>query len=205
MAKKQKNTSLSPSNTILTSDRLSKDEKTLFSDAMNNVTRQSSQRIAPDQRKLINQNRYTGKSTPKAKTTLNDPSDSISNFVLTDHNGDDPVSSETVLKFSKNGVQPRQLKRLRLGQYAIDESLDLHGTTIAIARKQVTELLQSAYSKHWRCIHIIHGCSRSTPYPALKNQVNYWLRQHPYVLAFHSCPPTLGGNGAVLVLLHRVR
>jgi DNA-nicking Smr family endonuclease len=37
----------------------------------------------------------------------------------------------------------------------------------------------------------------------LKTQVMNFLKQHPQVLAFHSCPPKDGGTGAVFALLKK--
>jgi DNA-nicking Smr family endonuclease len=122
---------------------------------------------------------------------------------LTDHSLIPPVTGDAVIHFAKDGVQPRQLQRLRYGKLPIDTTLDLHGLRTDSARKAIMHLLQTAINRHWRCVHIIHGKAvlSDNPYPILKNHVNNWLRQHPEVLAFHSCPPSLGGNGAVLVLV----
>ncbi|MCD6055430.1 MAG: hypothetical protein K0R12_392 [Gammaproteobacteria bacterium] len=122
---------------------------------------------------------------------------------LTDHSLLNPVTGDSVIHFEKDGVQPRQLQRLRQGKLPIDTTLDLHGLRTESARKALMHLLQTAVNRNWRCVHIIHGKAvlSNNPYPILKNHVNNWLRQHPDVLAFHSCPPSLGGNGAVLVLV----
>jgi DNA-nicking Smr family endonuclease len=122
---------------------------------------------------------------------------------LSDHSLLAPVTGDAVIYFVQDGVQPRQLQRLRQGKLPIDTTLDLHGLRTEGARKALMHLLQTAVNRNWRCIHIIHGKAvlSDNPYPILKNHVNNWLRQHPDVLAFYSCPPSLGGNGAVLVLV----
>lgn len=109
-----------------------------------------------------------------------------------------------VLHFSRSGVQPKWLLRLRRGQFLAAAELDLHGCTVAQSRQKLGDFLAEAGAKELRCVRVIHGKGhRSTQHPVLKNKLNLWLRQIPEVLAFCSAPPAGGGAGAVLVLLKR--
>ena len=102
-------------------------------------------------------------------------------------------------------VPHRVLQRLRRGQYAIQDELDLHGATAQQAHRLLREFIADARDHDHGCVRIIHGKGRQsdTSAPVLKNLVDQWLRLRSDVLAFHSAPAAQGGTGAVLVLLAR--
>lgn len=102
-------------------------------------------------------------------------------------------------------VPHRILQRLRRGQYAIQDELDLHGATAQQAHRLLRDFIADAREHDHGCVRIIHGKGRQSdsPAPVLKNLVDQWLRLRSDVLAFHSAPPAQGGSGAVLVLLAR--
>ena len=118
-----------------------------------------------------------------------------------DANGE--VSSDDTLFFTRPGIQQRKLQQLRRGRLSIGAELDMHGMTIAVARNELVQFIDSCRGQHIRCIRIIHGKGYSTAgqAPVLKNRLNNWLRQHHDVLAFSSAPKNEGGSGAVNVLL----
>jgi DNA-nicking Smr family endonuclease len=119
----------------------------------------------------------------------------------------DPAEIETgeELLFMRPGLQLRNQRKFRRGEYAIQAELDLHGRIIPEARELVAAFLRDATARGLRCVRIIHGKGLSSPgkLPVLKNKVNAWLRQRDEVLAFASCRPVHGGTGAVYVLLKR--
>ncbi len=99
-------------------------------------------------------------------------------------------------------------QRLRRGEIAAEEELDLHGTDARTAEALLRAFLGDAQRHGIGCVRIIHGKGRhgsadvgSSGAPVLKNLVDRMLRQRASVLAFHSPPPNQGGTGAVLVLL----
>lgn len=102
-------------------------------------------------------------------------------------------------------VPHRILQRLRRGQYAIQDELDLHGATAQQAHRLLREFIADAREHGHGCVRIIHGKGHQSDSsaPVLKNLVDQWLRLRSDVLAFHSAPPAQGGSGAVLVLLAR--
>ncbi len=108
-----------------------------------------------------------------------------------------------ILKYAKNGVQPKTLKNLRNGKCRIDAECDLHGLTVPEASQALQLLMADATTNHWRYLKIIHGKGmRSTSKgPVLKGLVDHFLRQQGTVLAFHSARANDGGTGAVYVLL----
>lgn len=113
------------------------------------------------------------------------------------------VAAEDKLMFIRPGVQHKLIRQLRQGIVRQTAILDLHGKTVDEARDAVNIFLQYAKQRRCRCVRIIHGKGlRNKPNPPLlKNYVNGWLQQYPYVLAFCSTLPKDGGNGALYVLL----
>lgn len=128
-----------------------------------------------------------------------------------DHSINDVFSDAPVeecpdkLSFSRSGVQPSTLKKLRQGKLPIDNSIDLHGMTVAEARGYLLEFLAECEVDGSRVILIVHGKGYSSPgaKPVIKPMVNRWLRAVDQVLAFHSALAKDGGNGAVYVLLKK--
>ncbi len=201
-AKNTRNTAPQGKTRQKTEQSITDEEKAIFANAVDKVTPQQTQRLAPDQRQQQRQRRYTNRQQPVINTTT----ESTIQHPLTDHSHLAPVSSDAIIHFARDGVRPQQLKKLRSGQCQIDTVVDLHGLHTDAARTLISHTLQTAYANGWRCVHVIHGRGAShNQHPVLKNHVNNWLRQHPYVLAFHSCPASLGSNGAVLVLIRRQR
>ena len=109
------------------------------------------------------------------------------------------------LLYSRDGITPDTLKKLRKRKFHIDNSIDLHGMTVDAARDYLLEFLAECEAGASRCIIIVHGKGYSSPgkKPVIKPMVNRWLRATPLVLAFSSALPADGGTGAVYVLLKR--
>lgn len=122
-------------------------------------------------------------------------------FPFSDYEKLPPVSSEDILEFSRPGIQHKMLRKLRQGQYNANAILDLHGKTSEEARESLSHFLQACQRKGLRYVMIIHGKSRGTGKPILKNKLNHWLRQTEQVLAFHSATQRDGSSGALYVLL----
>ena len=109
------------------------------------------------------------------------------------------------LEFKRNGVQPALWRRLRRGEFSLEESLDLHGYTIAEAREQLAEFLHACVAGGCKCVRIVHGKGFRTPAhaPVLKPRVAFWLAHTEAVVAYVSARPIDGGTGALYVLLKR--
>lgn len=106
------------------------------------------------------------------------------------------------LRYRRDDVPPRVLKRLSRGLYAAQDELDLHHAGVAQAEAMLRRFLAEARDAGFGCVRVIHGKGRHADgTPVLKNLVDRLLRQRADVLAFHSAPPAQGGTGAVLVLL----
>jgi DNA-nicking Smr family endonuclease len=118
---------------------------------------------------------------------------------LSDHGAGDTAISE----FLRPGLNRLTLRKLRHGDWRVQDELDLHGLNSDAARKLLAEFLHDATQRRLRCINVIHGKGwRSEGRDGiLKVLTRHWLSQHPQVLAFCDAPPQAGGGGAVCVLL----
>jgi DNA-nicking Smr family endonuclease len=119
----------------------------------------------------------------------------------------DMLEAGDALSFRRDNVPPRVLQRLRRGDYAAEEELDLHHSGAVEAEAMLRGFLKDARRVGLGCIRIVHGkgLHSDSGIPVLKNLVDRILRQRADVLAFHSAPPAQGGHGAVLVLLAKPR
>ena len=107
------------------------------------------------------------------------------------------------LKFLRTGLSSRLLKKLRRGDFAIQEDLDLHGLVAGEAKRQTHEFINECAQDNVRAIRIVHGKGRNSAgrTPVLKNRLLGWLSKNQYVAAVCSAPANDGGTGAVYVLL----
>jgi len=101
------------------------------------------------------------------------------------------------LKFLRTGHSPDLLKKLRRGQWRVEDELDLHGLNRLEATRAVADFLNEATSQEIRCVRIVHGKGLGV----LRETLRAVLPAHIEVLGFVEAPPDQGGAGAVLVLL----
>ncbi|NZA24897.1 Smr/MutS family protein [Luteimonas sp. SJ-92] len=113
-----------------------------------------------------------------------------------------PLEAADSLRYRRDEVSPRLLRRLARGHYAVQDELDLHHADAAQAETWLRRFIAEARASGYGCVRIVHGKGlHADGAPALKNLVDRLLRQRADVLAFHSAPAAQGGTGAVLVLL----
>ena len=113
-----------------------------------------------------------------------------------------PLEAGDSLRYRRDEVSPRMLRRLARGHYAVQDELDLHHADARQAEAMLRQFLGEVRDAGGGCVRIVHGKGLHVDgVPALKNLVDRLLRQRADVLAFHSAPPAQGGTGAVLVLL----
>lgn len=117
--------------------------------------------------------------------------------------GDAPLEIGEELTYNREGVPVHTLRRLRRGEWVIQDDLDLHNMTTEAARDALAEFLNRAVRRGIRCVRIVHGKGYRSQggQPVLKGRVAHWLRQRDEVLAYVQARPQDGGGGAVLVLL----
>jgi len=128
--------------------------------------------------------------------------------VLADSLSDDVVFEAGLetgeeLVFLRPGLPNQLLRKLRRGQWVIQDQLDLHGLRTDEARPLLAGFLAEALRAGHRCILIVHGkgLRSENREPVLKRKVGNWLAQRDDVLAFVQARPEDGGGGAVVVLL----
>lgn len=107
------------------------------------------------------------------------------------------------LEYLRDGSPRHWLRRLKRGQYAIQDEIDLHRLTRTEAEAVLRRFLVEARRTGKRCVGVIHGkgLGSGPEGPVLKNLVDRMLRQRAEVIAFASADAGNGGSGAVRVLL----
>lgn len=177
-------------------DRKPPSDKTLFRDAVGDTKPLKQERVQP----------YRERRRPVPERSLEDNSEAVENL-LSDHAQTAEVETGDELLFQRPGLQNKRMRKLRRGEYDIEDELDLHRRTVDQARDDINRFLLEAQNHDCRCVRVIHGKGFGSPgkLPVLKNMVNNWLRQKDEVLAFCSAMPRDGGTGAVYVLLKRKR
>ena len=125
--------------------------------------------------------------------------------MMSDPLAHDELETGEELLFSRPGIQPNVMRKLRRGQFSLEAELDLHRMTSDEARQAIACFLPQMLQSGKRCVRIIHGKGLGSfnKLPVLKNKVNHWLRQRDEVLAFCSAQPVDGGTGAIYVLLRK--
>ena len=107
--------------------------------------------------------------------------------------------------FTAPGVDRREIRKLKRGEHAVGNRLDLHGMTAAEACTSVGRFIEKSRHNRHRCVCIVHGRGLHSEGKAaiLKPRVRECLRASSSVLAYASAPRSHGGAGAVYVLLRR--
>lgn len=118
--------------------------------------------------------------------------------------GIEMLDPHDIVGFKRDGVQEGVYKKLRLGKYELQASLDLHQKTLNEARIALVQFIQDCEPRDIRCLLILHGKGeRGTPRALFKSHVSAWLPQLPAVMAIHSAERRHGGSGALYVLLRK--
>ncbi len=110
------------------------------------------------------------------------------------------------LRFHRQHVGKRTMRKLQRGGFSVQAEIDLHGMTVDEARPRLTDFIDYSVSQGHYCVRVVHGkgLGSGDRGPVLKHAVNRWLRRWDGVLAFVSTRQVDGGTGAVYVLLQRV-
>ena len=117
--------------------------------------------------------------------------------------GDDD-EEEAEHEYVAPGVDRRELRKIKRGDYGPGSVVDLHGQTADEAVAHVKQFIDRQRHRH-RCVSIVHGRGLHSKgnVSVLKTRVREYLRRHPAVLAYANAPRTDGGSGAVYVLLRK--
>lgn len=117
----------------------------------------------------------------------------------------DAAETPDAEEFQRGGLQHSVMRKLRRGQIAPHDEIDLHGLTVDAARKHLARFLEHARSDRLTCVRVIHGKGLRSPRSTavLKPRVRHWLRHDDRVLAYVPAQRRDGGSGALYVLLRR--
>ncbi len=116
--------------------------------------------------------------------------------------------SDEYMEGAVSGVGSKIMKRLKRGEFSIQDYIDLHGLTKREAETVVNSFLVQSYQKGVRCVLIVHGRGLGSAghQPAIKTEPPAWFKRgilKKIVLAFVTARPCDGGAGAVYVLLKK--
>jgi len=109
------------------------------------------------------------------------------------------------LRFHRQHVGRRTMRKLTRGGFSVQAEIDLHGMTLAEAKPRLRDFIQYSAGQDRLCVRVVHGkgLGSGDRGPVLKGAVNSWLRRWDNVLAFVSTRQVDGGTGAIYVLLQR--
>ena len=116
--------------------------------------------------------------------------------------------SDEYIEGCVRGFDKKLMRRLRRGEFPVQDYVDLHGLTKREAEVRVRNFLLRSFSMGLRCVLVIHGrgLNSENHIPILKERIPIWLSRGPvrkFVLAFSTARPYDGGTGAIYVLLRR--
>lgn len=113
------------------------------------------------------------------------------------------LETDAALSYHRPGIGADVVRRLRRGQWVIQQQIDLHGLRVDEAREALILFLADCVKRGLRCVRIVHGkgLGSKNREPILKGKVLRWLVQRDEVLAFCQAGPADGGSGAVVALL----
>ena len=113
------------------------------------------------------------------------------------------LHTDAELSFRRPGIGPDVLRKLRRGEWVIQDHLDLHGARVDEARELLAGFLREALRGGLRCVRVVHGkgLGSKDKQPVLKGKARVWLAQREEVIAFCQARPAEGGSGALVVLL----
>ena len=114
---------------------------------------------------------------------------------------------DETMSFRRPGIGIDVVRKLRRGEWVPQDKVDLHGLRSDEAREALAEFLRRSVRNGVRCVRVIHGKGIGSPdkLPVLKGKVRSWLVQKEEVIAFVQARESLGGAGALMVLLRQPR
>ncbi len=98
------------------------------------------------------------KEQPKAVPiqSLLDEKAALLESQLTDINLETLLDTDEKLSFARNGVSATTIRKLRRGNWAIQDELDLHGFISSEAREIFYQFIKHCKKSDKRCVRIIH-------------------------------------------------
>ncbi len=177
-------------NTTVSTD----DDNDLFRSAMGDVKPLASDRAEPVRKRPPPVARFSRADDQAVLRESVDPASDI-----------EPTGTGDDTHYRRAGVSASVMRKLRRGQYIVEDELDLHGHSVAAARLVLADFLDDCAAAGKRCVRVIHGKGLRSGHrgPVLRPNIIAWLRRWDRVLAFATARPVDGGTGAMYVLLNR--
>jgi DNA-nicking Smr family endonuclease len=120
-----------------------------------------------------------------------------------------PAKPHVLTHGLSHGIDRRQAERFRKGKLPIEGKIDLHGRTQQDAHDDLLAFLRRAHGAGKRTVLVVTGKGMtSAKTGVLRQAVPRWLNEPAFralVLAFDYAEPQHGGEGALYVLVKRVR
>ncbi len=118
------------------------------------------------------------------------------------------ADSDEFIEGHARGLDPRVVRRLRRGEFALQAHVDLHGLLKEEAKPELEAFLARSRQQGKRCVLVVHGrgLHSKDQVPVLKEALKRWMntgRFARHVLGFSSARPHDGGTGAIYVLLKK--
>jgi len=168
--------------------------------------------LGSDIKKLPESNRYVHNAPPGINITVKpavprtqseDDAAVLRESLSDDFDVEHLLEEDPGVSFLRTGVGADVLRKLRKGNWPVQDELDLHGLRRDDARDRVGDFLASAGKRKLRCLCVIHGKGLGSKggEPVLRSMVHSWLEQKEEVIAF--CAANVDGrnHGALIVLL----
>jgi DNA-nicking Smr family endonuclease len=113
------------------------------------------------------------------------------------------LHTDDELSFRRPGIGADVLRKLRRGEWVIQDEIDLHGCRTDEARELLAVFMRETVKRGLRCVRVIHGKGLGSKdrQPILKRKTKVWLAQREDVIAFCQARPAEGGSGALVVLM----
>lgn len=172
---------------------MSNDDADLFRRAMSGAKPiKTEKRVAPP----------VEKASPKARFARADETAALRESLEADVD-EMEAASGAAMRFHRQSVGRRTMRKLARGKYAVQAEIDLHGMTVEEAKPRLADFIEYSARSGKTCVRVVHGkgFGSGDRGPRLKPSVNRWLRKWNFVLAFVSTRQVDGGTGAVYVLL----
>ena len=80
------------------------------------------------------------------------------------------LNPHDILSFQRPGIQDGVFRKLRMGQYTLDATIDLHRMTMREARNEVFQFLKEAGRLELRTVMILHGKGERGNPPAVSGR-----------------------------------
>ena len=89
----------------------------------------------------------------------------------------DLTETEEYIEGARVGLDPRLLSRLRRGEFAVQDHIDLHGMIQPDAKLALREFVLKSVGKGMRTVLVVHGRGLGSPggRPILKHATAQWL------------------------------